>query len=456
MAQTHKIAYGETLSGIGAKYGISYQELAKRNNIADPNKIQAGATITVGGWEDAAPAPVQAPTQPQQVGPFLNQAQQQKFEEENKLQNANEMTEVVDAKAKADSALNELENIGPAPTAPKLQDTYNELREQYGVDVIEKDLAALKDYERQVQARRRLRTGQERDQRVGMGVISGRVNEIEQQENEEIDFVNRQIQTKVEQVNSAYQVIDLMVKFGQMDFDNAMTSYNTMLNKTLKTYELFNEKFQDTRDFNQRLIEKKQEHAMANVQIYMDMIRNGNIFYDKMSTEEKTNLAKLEVQSGLGIGFIQKMNMDPDKQKQIIGKRVDPGNGNEYVQYMVTDRNGNRKIEDMFLGQSADWVAQQQSMQLRSAEIAASTARSVASAQASVKEAQNKSMQMFNTDVDKFQSQVRDNPNSWGQAFNTLQSRYGLSNEDTDRALGVPESWIKSGKPGWEWFNSQQ
>lgn len=46
---TYKIKPGDTLSGIAAKYNTTYQYLAKINNIADPNKINAGATIKVPG-----------------------------------------------------------------------------------------------------------------------------------------------------------------------------------------------------------------------------------------------------------------------------------------------------------------------------------------------------------------------------------------------------------------------
>lgn len=38
---------GDTLSGIASKYGTTYQELAKKNGIADPNKIYVGQRITV-------------------------------------------------------------------------------------------------------------------------------------------------------------------------------------------------------------------------------------------------------------------------------------------------------------------------------------------------------------------------------------------------------------------------
>lgn len=46
-AQYYTIKSGDTLSGIAARYGTTYQNLAAMNGIADPDKIYAGQTIRV-------------------------------------------------------------------------------------------------------------------------------------------------------------------------------------------------------------------------------------------------------------------------------------------------------------------------------------------------------------------------------------------------------------------------
>lgn len=47
-AQTYTVKSGDTLSGIAAKYGTSYQRLAQINNIPDVNKIYPGQVIKIG------------------------------------------------------------------------------------------------------------------------------------------------------------------------------------------------------------------------------------------------------------------------------------------------------------------------------------------------------------------------------------------------------------------------
>lgn len=52
-AGTYTVKKGDTLSGIAAKYGTTYQQLAKINGIPDPNKIYPGQVIKLTG---SAPA----------------------------------------------------------------------------------------------------------------------------------------------------------------------------------------------------------------------------------------------------------------------------------------------------------------------------------------------------------------------------------------------------------------
>ncbi len=47
MAQQYVVKSGDNLSSIAARYGVSYQEIAKANNVQDPNKIFPGQTFNI-------------------------------------------------------------------------------------------------------------------------------------------------------------------------------------------------------------------------------------------------------------------------------------------------------------------------------------------------------------------------------------------------------------------------
>lgn len=53
---------GDTLSAIGARFGVSYQAIAAANGIANPNRISSGQQLTIPGRGNPTPAPGPTPT----------------------------------------------------------------------------------------------------------------------------------------------------------------------------------------------------------------------------------------------------------------------------------------------------------------------------------------------------------------------------------------------------------
>ena len=45
--QTYIVKSGDTLSGIGSKFGVSYQKIAANNNISNPNLIHPGQVLKI-------------------------------------------------------------------------------------------------------------------------------------------------------------------------------------------------------------------------------------------------------------------------------------------------------------------------------------------------------------------------------------------------------------------------
>ena len=66
LTEQYTVKSGDTLSQLAQKHGTTVADLAKLNNIADPNKIQVGQTINFRAAKPAAPEP-KTPSKPAQT-----------------------------------------------------------------------------------------------------------------------------------------------------------------------------------------------------------------------------------------------------------------------------------------------------------------------------------------------------------------------------------------------------
>jgi len=55
--RVHIVRYGDTLSGIAARYGVSISSIIYANHLANPNRIFAGQRLVIPGTHPAPPAP---------------------------------------------------------------------------------------------------------------------------------------------------------------------------------------------------------------------------------------------------------------------------------------------------------------------------------------------------------------------------------------------------------------
>lgn len=235
------------------------------------------------------------------------------------------------------------------PRPPSMTEEFQRQRVNYGLDELEQGLAELKREERNQQAIRRERISGTFEERTRMSAIQGQVSEIERQEMERIDFINREIAYRTDILNSAYKIIDMSMNYLNMDWQNAKEWWTTQFNANLSMYKQLRGEFEADRSFEQQQKEWEQSVATANLQIYADMISNGQVFWQDMDEATKTEIAKLEVKSGLGAGFLSKLRMDPDKNiKSITTRDV---SGTRYADIVKVDpRTGKVSVESVKVG----------------------------------------------------------------------------------------------------------
>lgn len=198
-----------------------------------------------------------------------------------------------------------------APELPQFEQKFTDLRTKYGVEGLESQLSELKAQEDALYAQQRTRTAAERGKPVAMNVISGRVGEVERQEAERIDAIQRQIRNVSDQLNTKYKMIDTYMKLADMDYDNASAAYDRDFSNNLSIFNVVRGIDESQKTDEERLI----DNARANAQIVINAMTTKNLTYDQLSEDEQLNLTKLSVQAGLGADFFATvMNVSTGKE----------------------------------------------------------------------------------------------------------------------------------------------
>ena len=237
------------------------------------------------------------PSSKEQVSPYLNTVQSSAF-------SADGAPEV------KIPTMDELKTtLAPEGGRPELINRvaeYEKLREQQGVAGLEQQQTSLKAQLEEEAAVLRAQRFDEEGKPVALNVIAGRVTEEERAYNERIDAVNRQLNTINDQLNTSYSVINMYMGFIGADYQDAVTQYNEDFSNNLSMYNIITGARKEARS----IYESDRAAASANLTTMTNLITSGNLDYNSLAPEQKTNIAKLEVQAGLPIGFTANLKLD--------------------------------------------------------------------------------------------------------------------------------------------------
>lgn len=194
----------------------------------------------------------------------------------------------------------QLEGTAVKPAPLNREQAFANLRTDYGVSALEGSLNDLKTQEDEIVSALRQQKTAERAKPVATNVISGRIGKEERDASERLDYIVRQKNQVVDELNTKYSIIGQVMQFKGLDYQDAVKSYEDEFNRNLQIYNLVSG-------------EKKAEEtsARANLQIYMNAITSGNLDASSLSDDQKIQINKLEAKSGLPIGFVSNLKLSP-------------------------------------------------------------------------------------------------------------------------------------------------
>lgn len=202
---------------------------------------------------------------------------------------------------------------GGAPVVKSNVETYNQMRTDQGITSLEDQLNALKADQETLLANKRARVTSEKGKTVAMNVISGRISQAEQQENERIDAINRSINSITNQLNTKYNTISTLMSLTQLDNTAATEKYDKELANNLAIYNAA----KGLEDADKTEAERNADNARANAQIVINTMAENGTTYDQLSSDQQLSLTKLGTESGLGATFFSNL-LKAGNNKQIL------------------------------------------------------------------------------------------------------------------------------------------
>lgn len=229
------------------------------------------------------------------------------------------------------------------PDAPNFEATYNELRSKYNVGDLETRLNDLDAEEQAVIAQRRQRTTAEMDKPVALNVISGRVGEVERQENERLSYIATQKQGLAAQLQTSNAVIENTMNLKKLDYSTAKDEYDSEFSQNLQMFNVVKGLY----DADVSEQDREQDNARANLQIIYNGLKEGD--GAAVSDTLKYTIGKLELEAGLPTGFYERLNSSNPEGK-ILSTTTRTVGGQKYADILTKNADGSLSTKSVKLG----------------------------------------------------------------------------------------------------------
>lgn len=232
-----------------------------------------------------------------------------------------------------------------APERPSFEESFGNIREEQGVAPLEERMGELDAYEAELRAALDAEVELQEGKPVAERVIRGRLSESEKNVRRELEKIGREKNVLSNQLKSKYGVIEMMMNLRKMDYDAAVGDYDRQFKNNLQMFDLVTGVERDQKSDE----EKKKDDARANLQIYSNALKDGSL--EDLTEEQKLGLRKLEMESGLPVGTIEKFRNTDPKADIVTSNRWTDASGKEYLAIVSRNENGELVTKNMLLGQ---------------------------------------------------------------------------------------------------------
>jgi len=353
MAITYTVKKGDTLNSIVQAQGFKNYKEAGITSVPSGNfdLIRPGEVITIG---NAKPVPTTGldttgtkpppPVTATNIDSAINGNQNQDFTDAS----AGNEPPVRNSTKTYNDIYNQIttsltKGLPEKPESTSMVDTYKAMLADKSVTDLENQLNDLQAQARDIQAISISRTNAEKGKAVPMNVISGRVSEAQQQENEKLLAVNNSIKTITDQLNTKYNSIESIMKYTGQDYTNAVDAYDKQFSQNMQVMNMV----KGMVDTEKSDLEREEDNARANLQIIYNNIPADGI----TDPATQASITKLELKSGLPVGFYENIT-SKNLKADILSTTTREDGTNKYADVVMRNADGSLTTKTVSLGKT--------------------------------------------------------------------------------------------------------
>ena len=232
---------------------------------------------------------------------------------------------------------------------PSLVETFNQQRQALGVGALEDELAGKDAEIAKLDADYTSTLSEEEARPVPLGQVRKRQGAVELAYNRQKRDLQVERQYVADRLDSKLGIVSTMVNLTGQDYQLATQKYDADFNKAIQITNLVRGIEEDQKADE----EKRADNARANVQVMYNLLKEGNVSYDKLSQSEKANITKMEVQAGLPSGFVKYISETIEDPAVSFLSAYTDANGKRIQPIATVDpKTGAVKVNNISLGRA--------------------------------------------------------------------------------------------------------
>jgi hypothetical protein len=279
----------------------------KKKNLADAiQEVKGGGTRQQGSGTQTTDTPsagnANAPDDPNRVTDeasaegFINREQSEEI--------ARDQTPPTrdGEQAQTQSAVSSLVNTTQdAPEQPDLTERFKELREDAGLENLETRLSTLRSEKQEMQAQLRERARDARGEAVPTNVIEGRISQMEFQNQQRINQINREINHVATQIEQKTQTVERLMQYEQTEYENAVDRFDANFNRAMNIVQVMQDqrRLEMAKDQEER---QRLQEVKAVYQATQNSLAQAGVTYGDLSQSQQSMIEQQELQLGIPRG----------------------------------------------------------------------------------------------------------------------------------------------------------